>query len=382
MKKLNHKSFVFISIVYLFFNKVGLPFGLLYTTVLAPLFYIGIIKNYKKDWLQYFILILILYLSVHSLYGIEVYYYFRSLLLLIAVIIGGVALYYKLPEITDIRRIFKILIIINFIFALISLALINTDFGDELWSKNKMISNYVFATRLTMLSYEPSYYAALIIPLCIYSYLFFIANKNLKSFIYFLMTSVPLILAFSFGILSLYLFAISIILLYDVFIKGRYFLLLVPILVAFITTMVFENSFTTRAINVFQGNDSSGQSRTIDALDKSLAISEKAGPFLGSGFGQLKLLGDRIIGNPTLDTFRLPNYMAEALVTLGWSGVILILGLQVYLLYKTKSYKNKFCLSLFIIGFGMQFTGSFMTNVVQYVIWAFAFSPVFEEFDF
>jgi hypothetical protein len=44
-------------------------------------------------------------------------------------------------------------------------------------------------------------------------------------------------------------------------------------------------------------------------------------------------------------------------------------------------WRNYYRLLLFTFIFIYQFTGSFITNVAEYVIWIMAFTPVFREFD-
>ncbi|MBC7536218.1 MAG: hypothetical protein H7258_11050, partial [Ferruginibacter sp.] len=52
-----------------------------------------------------------------------------------------------------------------------------------------------------------------------------------------------------------------------------------------------------------------------------------------------------------------------------------------FLFFYTKVWTNYFRLLLFIFIFIYQFTGSFVTNIAEYVIWILAFTNVFVEFD-
>ncbi|MGZ5135232.1 MAG: hypothetical protein ACXWCG_08785, partial [Flavitalea sp.] len=50
--------------------------------------------------------------------------------------------------------------------------------------------------------------------------------------------------------------------------------------------------------------------------------------------------------------------------------------------FKTKVWSNYYRLSLFLFIFIYQFTGSYLTNIAEYVIWILAFHPgLFTEFD-
>ncbi len=73
--------------------------------------------------------------------------------------------------------------------------------------------------------------------------------------------------------------------------------------------------------------------------------------------------------------------MAETLAIFGILGAIGRLALELYLFFRTKVYANYYQLALFLFVFIYQFTRSFITNIVEYVIWILAFSNVFKQFD-
>jgi len=375
-------SFFIICFIYLFCNSIGLPYGLLYTTLLSPLLFVTLLLKRKRGF-QVFLFILITYTVLHLISGVDKYFYFKSLFLFTGVITVGFALYYKLPEISKIRQLIKIMIVINFIFTILSIALINTYFSRNLWTGNDNISENVTMVRLYMLSYEPSHYSTLIAPLVMFSIINFYKFCNRTNFLILLMVLTPLFLSFSFSIISLVIISLATIVLIDtVIIKKKYWIFIFIVIFTLIITAFFENNFLIRTSNFISGNDSSGNSRTVDALAYALIIFEKINSIWGAGFGQLKILGGQMIGTSTDAVFRLPNAMTETLVTLGISGVVLKIFIEIKLFFKFKVYMNPFNLSMFIIAFGLQLTGSFMTNTAEYVIWVLAFSPLFPEFIF
>jgi hypothetical protein len=77
----------------------------------------------------------------------------------------------------------------------------------------------------------------------------------------------------------------------------------------------------------------------------------------------------------------IPCAFAETLAIFGLVGAAVRLLVTCYLFFRTRVYTNYFRLYLFIYIFIYQFTGSFITNVAEYVIWVFAFVNVFPEFD-
>jgi hypothetical protein len=58
-----------------------------------------------------------------------------------------------------------------------------------------------------------------------------------------------------------------------------------------------------------------------------------------------------------------------------------MLAVQGYFFFKTKVYRNLFQLAMFIVAFSQQFTGSFGTDVQEYLMWFLAFNNFFPEFS-
>jgi hypothetical protein len=106
----------------------------------------------------------------------------------------------------------------------------------------------------------------------------------------------------------------------------------------------------------------------------------------GSGLGQIKELAPEIVQKyynywGELDVVRIPNAMAETLAIFGYAGVFLRIAISFYFFVHTRVLNNYYRTALFIFIFIYQFTGSYLTNMVEYVIWALAFSGKFEMFD-
>ena len=107
---------------------------------------------------------------------------------------------------------------------------------------------------------------------------------------------------------------------------------------------------------------------------------------LGIGLGQFKHIGRltlieyyQYMNIP--DTVRLPNAMAELLVSFGISGVFLKITIEGSLFIYTKAYKDVFRCSLFIFLFIYQFTGSYLSNYFEYFYWIICFSPYFTDLE-
>lgn len=108
--------------------------------------------------------------------------------------------------------------------------------------------------------------------------------------------------------------------------------------------------------------------------------------FFGVGLGQIKLLGGDIWNafynnSFSVNEISIPNAVAETFALFGILGLILRFGIQLYFFIRTKPYTNYYRMGLFLYIFIYQFTGSYLFNIGEYVIWALAFSRVFAEFD-
>jgi hypothetical protein len=78
---------------------------------------------------------------------------------------------------------------------------------------------------------------------------------------------------------------------------------------------------------------------------------------------------------------RIPNAVAETMAIFGIFGIAIRFSLIFYFFIKTKVLENYYRTLLFVFVFVYQFTGSYITNIVEYVIWVIAFSTVFKQFD-
>ena len=76
-----------------------------------------------------------------------------------------------------------------------------------------------------------------------------------------------------------------------------------------------------------------------------------------------------------------PNQVAGILAEFGLIGVFVELALEGYLFFKSKVYSNSFRLAMFVVAFLQQSTGSYGTDVQEYLMWFLAFYPLFPEFD-
>jgi len=82
-----------IAVLYFFFNSFMLPQGLLYTTILTPLFLIWLLKYPSLNYLYYFFIVTIPFALIHFVQGVHAAYYARSYVLLFTWFVFGIAFY-------------------------------------------------------------------------------------------------------------------------------------------------------------------------------------------------------------------------------------------------------------------------------------------------
>lgn len=387
--------FLAVGIIYLFFNSFLLPDGLLFTTLLSPFFLLSMLR--KKGLQPYLVFLTITVIfAVIQLPGVAyLRVYIQSFVLLQCAAIFTINAYCFFKEKVDLAGSFKVFGTVNLLLLVISVAALFLPLlRPFLWYEISMSEGLPVIPRLKMFTYEASYYSLIITPL----FGFYLLKKLLlsaKTGILFLSLGLSLLLSLSFGVLGG--IAISLVLLYCFNLKElgktinlNYVGALVVILVISLIAVYWfypDNVFFERLRNIASGKDSSAKGRTTDSFVLAWNIAKMKSVYFGIGLGQLKLIGrDYIIhfyqytDIPTVT--RIPNAVAETLNIYGIAGVLVRFFIIGYLFFKTKVWNNYYRLFLFLFVFLYQFTGSFLFNVAEYMIWVLAFSPkVFPQFD-
>lgn len=374
-----------VFIVYFFFNNLLLPHGLLYTTLLTPFFYLWMLKTGRQLIVTKFLLVAIPIALFQLLVNtdINIFYFARSFLLylLLFLTVYSFVNVCKYVHSAKMERCFKLLIRYNFMFSLIAVVVRMTPYSDLLWTGDWDVSH-----RLHLFTYEPSYYSTLMAPLLVFAvcrFIFRIGNRYISDL---LMVLFPTFLALSFGVISSLILAFGL----TGLMKGRelfskpWGILLLFISVAIGAIIVStENALSSRLFAIISGHDGSGAVRFFQSNYVAWQIGEKTSFIFGSGFGQAKELAIEFFDEfwLGLNVNRLTNVVAGTFAEFGLLGIILRFGLELLLFFRTKVYRSHFRLVLFWFAFIYQFTGSFTTNLAEYVIWTLAFIPVFYEFE-
>jgi hypothetical protein len=384
-----------VAFIFFFLNAVALPYGLTYTTLLSPFFYFYIVRQLKTEPIIPFLLALSPFIIAHLVNGVNLPVYLASLLNIICVYLFALTFFIYLRQPNNLEGIFKRLIWINFILCLIAIPFFFTPWSNLFWIEQQLTQGIDNFKRLKMFTYEASYYSTLLVPIVFFFLTQIILKKNTVRAVYLLiLILLPLLLSFSLGVLSAIAFSLVVTwLLYAKRLtrKKRVFNFLVTgsvALTAFFLVLFFffpDNTLFVRIEAVLSGNDTSAKGRTFEAFMLADKINALKSSWFGIGWGQLKLLGAETIRSfyqyEQDYAITIPNASAETIVILGWVGFALRLGAELFFFFRTRVWTNYYRLFLFLFIFLYQFTGSFITNLAEYVIWILAFSPVFPEFD-
>jgi hypothetical protein len=385
-----------VVFIYFFINSLGLPFGLTYTALLSPLLYVWVVLSRKQEVLWPFLLALTPLVLIQLSLGVDTKSYFVSLLNITLVYIFCQAVYTFFIKCEHPQEIFHQLLIINFVCCIIAIPLFFTPFNHFVWTKQFITTGAGEVTRLSLLTYEPSYYALLFTPLFCYFLLQLIFYRNvINGWLLLVMLLLPLVLSFSLGVISAIVAALSVtfVIYFKTLVRNKRFVNLAGVIVigtvtALLIGLLFfpDNILFVRIANVFTGKDSSGKGRTFEAFWLADQLLAEKSYWWGIGAGQIKILGFELIRNfygYGYDTARvaIPNAAAETLALFGWVGFVVRILTECLLFVYTKVWRNYYRLLLFAFIFIYQFTGSFITNVAEYVIWIVVFTRTFQEFD-
>lgn len=390
-----NKYFPFF-ILFFFFNSFLLPIGLLYTTLLAPFFFIWLHNKGKRYLVTKYVLTLLPFVIIHLKNGVDTFSYVKSFILLFTTYLTVYAFYVLVKQKNYLEDWFKKVTILNTIFTGIALIFFFTPYITTFWTiqnVSMMVEDY---PRLSLLTYEPSYYSTLLVPLIAYFLLDTLLRNKWSSLIYLCLLAIPLLLSFSLGVIACLIFSF----IFMALIHNRAITIkkvnLRPILyslgialLSFTTWMVVDsdNALALRISNVLAGKDTSGRGRTNEAFLLSYRIANEKSLTWGAGVGQIKILGEKIIrpfykyGKEHVEVTTIPCAAAETLAIFGFVGFSIRILLQLYLFYKTRVFESSFRTLVFFHIFIYQFTGSFITNLAEYLIWILAFVPCFGQFE-
>lgn len=388
MKQQQHPVlFTLIAVVYMFFNSMLLPEGLLYTTLLAPFMLLLLIRSGGMHLYLPVLFVCLVYAAAHWPSVQFPAAYLKSFILAQATAVFIITAWQAIRKNIDNSNVFKVLGLVNLALLILSLLfLFWPGFSGLVWYKIPISPGIPVVPRLKMFTYEASYYSLIILPVFLY-YFLKIWLAGLRPGLIFLSLLFSLLLSFSLGVWACLLLSLVLLFLTHIGTLGKkvQWRYLIPCSIALflglgLLYLVYpDNPLYQRIENIFAGKDTSARGRTFEAFTLAVDIAGMKSLTWGIGLGQLKEIGrDYIIQfyqyTNIPATVRIPNAVAETLNIFGVSGLVLRFGLILFLYFKTRVWQNYYRLLLFIFIFIYQFTGSFIFNVAEYILWCLAFS--------
>lgn len=385
-----------MAYLYFFFNNAGLPSGLLYTNILSPFFYIWLVYKKKQPILWPILFFLIPFDFIHVMLGVEWKSFLVSNALFLSTYIFSYSFHYFIQNYADIGSLFRKILLANFSFTIIACLVYFTPYKETLWYLNKFTESVEGFYRLSLLTFEASYYSFIFAPIAIYYLLKILLRMNKTSSMGLLvLVCVPLLLSLSLGVLGALIISFFLLYLFHfkkIFYKKGFFSWLVLGLFVFVNVFIVlivffpDNVLFIRLMNIYNGIDTSTRGRTTESFGIAWKVASEKSIWFGSGLGQVKILAYDVVKKyynywGSLEVVRIPNSIAETLAIFGVFGLILRFGLIFYLFFKTKVFNNYYRTILFTFVFIYQFTGSYITSHVEYVIWILVFSSAFKNFD-
>lgn len=385
------------ALLYFFFNSFGLPFGLTCMTLVAPFFYWWIASSRSKEILLPFFIGIFPIVFIQIVFvGVESKTYITSLLNLLAVYIFCQAFYTFLKNCSDHESIFRKIVTINFLLCVVAVPFYFSSYSYFFWDSSSLTEGINEFKRLQLFTYEPSYYATLFVPFFFFFFLQIVLKQNkANTWLVLLVITLPFVLSFSLGVIAAILLACIVVFVFYIsrlIAKRRVinFLLLATVIIipaiTFVALAFPNNTLLFRIENIISGHDSSGKGRTYEAFFIAMKILALKSQVWGIGLGQIKIIGAEVIKDfylytPDYKTVAIPNATAETLTLFGFVGLLFRFATEIALFFYTKVWKSYYRLLLFVFIFIYQFSGSFITNQAEYVIWILAFTNVFKQFD-
>lgn len=397
---INNAFFPFFCLMLFFFNSVFFGGKITLILILTPLWFY-LCQPSKAGMNQGVVIafiILLCYIPIHFYFGVASSWdYIRSLLVLFSLLLFiNVAIYYLKKESQQLDQIFRKILIANAILALLSIIFLYIPaIKNTVWYIMSISEDIAPMPRLKLFTPEASHYSYIISPLFIYFSVRWMFCKVQKPLLMLLMAIFPLVLSFSLGVLGALIISFIFLLLFKYKQWFRQILPPTKLLFTFISIAVGlaliyyfypDNPVYVRLENLLEGKDTSGRGRTYEAFILADKIAALKSEFLGIGPGQLKIIGRNTIVQYYYymnipEVVRIPNASAETIVWYGYFGLAIRLILQFWLFFKTRVWVNPFRLWLFLFAFLYQFTGSYITNGYEYILWILVFSPIFNDLN-
>ena len=395
-KETAYYGFLPFIIIYFFFNNAALPEGLLYTTLLTPVFIYWLYKRKRLYSCLKWGLFLVIPIPFQLLAGPDLQSYTRSLALLVT---AWIFFFTAIEVVRSIREsigtVFQKVLAINSLLVILALLILPFQAVREcMWYSIPISHDIPGFPRLDLFAYEPSHYALLLSPVFVYFSLKLLIGQSRHPLLLMAGIGIPLLLSLSFGVIGALLlaFLIMVTLYYrrlPTFSRRRLLGMLATGFVVIVIALVIwpGNPVWMRVENIFSGTDTSARGRLFNSFMFAWDLALQHNILFGVGPGQVKILAHDLIINyyqytgEFAEVVRIPNSMGEMIATFGLYGFVLKLFFEIYFFIRKRIYNNLFSFLLFIFLFIYQFTGSFTVNAAEIGLWAIIFAARPEIFE-
>ncbi len=194
-----------LSHLYFFFNSVFLPKGLLYTTILSPLFYFNLVRQKRKTYTLPFCYFLITFDVIHACLGVDFKSFVISNALFVLTFFCVISFYHFVNNYKELPKLFKQIILSNAVLVVIAIPFFffSKEYQRWFWYINQLTPGLAEFPRLALFTYEASYYSLLLIPFfCYYVFKFLFKSITHNKWLTIMLAVIPLILSLSFGVIG------------------------------------------------------------------------------------------------------------------------------------------------------------------------------------
>lgn len=393
-QELSYRLFGFVAILYTFFNGWLLPEGLYFTTLLTPFFFINLVRVKGLKYYGWFLLATFLMACLQLPTVDHFKDYAISFILLQTLGIFVINAYLYLQTAPPLEHLFKQLTSINLVLVVMALFFLLIPFlKPTVWYLLPISPDVPVVPRLKLFTYEASYYSLVMLPIATYYALKKMLLQS-KYNILFVSLSISLLLSFSLGVIATAIICTALLLTLNLnALRARmnlgFLMLAAWCLVGGGVALFFfyrHNPLFGRLENIYVGKDTSARGRLSDSFYIAWEVARMRSRYIGIGLGQLKYLGkdfsNYFYAYSHIPTTRIHNSLAETFCYYGWVGIALRTGGIAYGFIKTKVWNNYYRSFLFLFVFIYQFTGSYLFNPAEYVLWMLAFTPaLFPQFN-
>ena len=293
MRTIRFHKYLLMACIVFFINSLDFfPHGLLITTALSPFLYIWLLMKRYRYVLEIFFAAVFPFAFASMFSGMQKVDFLVSFVVLMTAYVTVYAFAVAIRETECLDEVFRTLIWLNLAFAFLGLLVRFTPLVHYMWQLPGDYDNTTGMTRFRGLTYEPSHYSSLIMPLVLYSYWLHVKKRTYRTLRLFLATLFPLLMAFAFsgiGGLFVSLFTVQ-------FLRHRTearfkWIVAVAILMAGgYFALPSTSHIKMRINNIATGNDSSANIRTTMAYASAYAMARSRDIWFGIGIGQQKVV--------------------------------------------------------------------------------------------